>query len=66
MVGMGTPIQTLQLSAAHLKEVDIIGIFRYCNTYRHGNQDHLVRSDSGHREPHHPSLPGSGGFERGA
>ena len=36
MVGMGTPIQTLQLSAAHLKEVDIIGIFRYCNTYATG------------------------------
>lgn len=33
MVGMGTPIQTLPLSAAHLKEVDIIGIFRYANTY---------------------------------
>jgi len=36
MVGMGTPIQTLQLSAAHLKEIDIIGIFRYCNTYATG------------------------------
>ncbi|KAF2400804.1 GroES-like protein [Trichodelitschia bisporula] len=36
MVGMGTPIQTLQMSAAHLKEVDIIGIFRYCNTYPTG------------------------------
>jgi L-iditol 2-dehydrogenase len=33
MVGMGTPIQTLPMSAAHLKEVDIIGIFRYANTY---------------------------------
>lgn len=38
MVGMGTPIQTLQMSAAHLKEVDIIGIFRYCNTYPTGIQ----------------------------
>jgi L-iditol 2-dehydrogenase len=36
MVGMGTPIQTLQMSAAHLKEVDIIGIFRYANTYPTG------------------------------
>ncbi|KAF2674319.1 GroES-like protein [Microthyrium microscopicum] len=36
MVGMGTPIQTLQMSAAHLKEVDIIGIFRYCGTYATG------------------------------
>ncbi|KAK8052024.1 sorbitol dehydrogenase [Apiospora rasikravindrae] len=33
MVGMGTPIQTLPLSAAHLREVDILGIFRYANTY---------------------------------
>ncbi|KAI9731115.1 MAG: hypothetical protein M1818_007973 [Claussenomyces sp. TS43310] len=36
MVGMGTPIQTLPLSAAHLREVDILGIFRYANTYRTG------------------------------
>lgn len=33
MVGMGTPVQTLPISAAHLKEVDIIGVFRYANTY---------------------------------
>ena len=33
---MGTPIQTLQLSAAHLKEVDVIGVFRYANTYPTG------------------------------
>jgi L-iditol 2-dehydrogenase len=36
MVGMGTPIQTLQISIAHVKEIDIIGIFRYCNTYATG------------------------------
>ncbi|RAR08131.1 sorbitol dehydrogenase [Stemphylium lycopersici] len=36
MVGMGTPIQTLPMSASHLKEVDIIGIFRYANTYPTG------------------------------
>lgn len=36
MVGMGTPIQTLPLSAAHLREVDILGIFRYANTYKTG------------------------------
>ena len=36
MVGMGTPIQTMPLSAAHLREVDIIGIFRYANTYPTG------------------------------
>ncbi|KAH8680988.1 sorbitol dehydrogenase [Xylariales sp. PMI_506] len=36
MVGMGTPVQTLPMSAAHLREVDILGIFRYCNTYPTG------------------------------
>ncbi|KAJ2978952.1 hypothetical protein NUW58_g7334 [Xylaria curta] len=36
MVGMGTPIQTVPLSVAHLKEIDILGIFRYANTYDTG------------------------------
>ncbi|KAI0868834.1 sorbitol dehydrogenase [Hypoxylon argillaceum] len=36
MVGMGTPIQTVPLSVAHLKEIDILGIFRYANTYSTG------------------------------
>lgn len=36
MVGMGTPIQTLPMSVAHLREVDILGIFRYVNTYATG------------------------------
>jgi L-iditol 2-dehydrogenase len=36
MVGMGTPIQTVPMSAAHLREVDILGIFRYANTYPTG------------------------------
>jgi L-iditol 2-dehydrogenase len=36
MVGMGTPIQTVPLSVAHLREVDILGIFRYSNTYATG------------------------------
>ncbi|KAK2614363.1 hypothetical protein N8I77_001199 [Diaporthe amygdali] len=36
MVGMGTPIQTLPMSVAHLREVDILGIFRYVNTYAVG------------------------------
>lgn len=38
MVGMGTPIQTLPLSVAHLREIDILGIFRYANTYATGIQ----------------------------
>lgn len=33
---MGTPIQTLPISVSHLKEIDIIGIFRYANTYQTG------------------------------
>ncbi|KAI0553319.1 sorbitol dehydrogenase [Xylaria curta] len=36
MVGMGTPIQTVPLSVAHLKEIDVLGIFRYANTYATG------------------------------
>ncbi|ROT40614.1 sorbitol dehydrogenase [Sodiomyces alkalinus F11] len=38
MVGMGTPVQTLPLSVAHLREIDILGIFRYANTYPTGVQ----------------------------
>lgn len=30
---MGTPVQTLPISAAALREVDIVGTFRYANTY---------------------------------
>jgi len=33
LVGMGTPVQTLPLGAAALREVDIIGVFRYANQY---------------------------------
>jgi L-iditol 2-dehydrogenase len=50
MVGMGTPIQTLPMSVAHLKEVDILGIFRYANTYATG-----IRLLSSQRQ-------GAGGF----
>ena len=33
LVGMGNPVQTLPLGAAALREVDIIGVFRYANCY---------------------------------
>ena len=36
MVGMGTPIQTLPMSVAHLREIDILGVFRYASTYAAG------------------------------
>lgn len=34
IIGMGNPIQTLPVSAAALREVDLVGVFRYANTYR--------------------------------
>ncbi|KAK7972596.1 chaperonin 10-like protein [Apiospora saccharicola] len=33
IIGMGTPIQTLPISAAALREVDLLGVFRYANNY---------------------------------
>lgn len=36
LVGMGVPVQTLPISAAALREVDICGVFRYADTYAEG------------------------------
>ena len=36
LIGMGTPIQTLPISAAALREIDLVGVFRYANTYQEG------------------------------
>ncbi|KAI5463983.1 sorbitol dehydrogenase [Mariannaea sp. PMI_226] len=34
IIGMGTPVLTIPISAAALREVDLVGVFRYANTYR--------------------------------
>ena len=44
IVGMGNPVQTLPISAAALREVDIVGTFRYANTYAEAIK--LVSSDN--------------------
>jgi len=56
MVGMGTPIQTLPMSVAHLKEVDILGIFRYSNTYATGIRLLCAQGRSGGAGYTFPSL----------
>ncbi|KAK4177541.1 chaperonin 10-like protein [Triangularia setosa] len=33
IIGMGNPVQTLPISAASIREVDLIGVFRYANAY---------------------------------
>lgn len=53
LIGMGTPIQTLPISAAALREVDIKGVFRYANTYPTGIE---VVSKSGPDYPNFAAL----------
>ena len=36
IIGMGTPVQELPIGAAALREVDLLGVFRYNNTYTRG------------------------------
>ena len=36
LIGMGVPVQTLAISSAALREVDLVGVFRYANTYPEG------------------------------
>ncbi|KAI9804691.1 MAG: hypothetical protein M1833_006766 [Piccolia ochrophora] len=36
LIGMGTPIQTIPISAAATREVDLVGVFRYAHTYPRG------------------------------
>lgn len=44
LIGMGVPIQTLALSAAALREVDLVGVFRYANTYPEGIEVAMSKS----------------------
>ncbi|CAJ2503186.1 Uu.00g105800.m01.CDS01 [Anthostomella pinea] len=47
LIGMGTPIQTLPMSAAALREIDIRGVFRYASTYQYGLELLADREKSG-------------------
>ena len=35
LVGMGQEVMTLPMAQASIREIDIYGSFRYCNTVRH-------------------------------
>lgn len=38
LVGMGSPVATVPISAAATREVDVLGSFRYANTYKEALQ----------------------------
>ena len=52
IVGMGNPVQTLPISAAALREVDILGTFRYANAY----PEAIELVSSGQQNPQLPDL----------
>ena len=52
IVGMGNPVQTLPISAAALREVDILGTFRYANAY----PEAIELVSSGQQDPQLPDL----------
>jgi L-iditol 2-dehydrogenase len=53
LIGMGTPIQTLPISDAALREVDLIGVFRYAGEYK---QAITLLSESGADHPDFTKL----------
>ena len=55
LIGMGNPIQTLPISAAALREVDLVGVFRYASTYKYGIS--LLAGDSSDKPAGGRSLP---------
>ena len=51
---MGTPVMTLPISAAALREVDLVGVFRYADTYPRAIT--LLQSEEGPRLPDLSSI----------
>ncbi|OCL04580.1 hypothetical protein AOQ84DRAFT_250899, partial [Glonium stellatum] len=47
VIGMGTSVYTLPVSAAALREVDLLGSFRYANTYPAAMEVLSTDSDEG-------------------
>jgi L-iditol 2-dehydrogenase len=64
IIGMGQPVQTLPLLAAALREVDIVGVFRYANTYRYGIDVLAKRAEVGLPDIAKLATHTFGGFDR--